>query len=64
MSLLEKSKAPCLPGWTRSKHGDTSCYRLIQSKQNWSDAEKTCEEFGAKLIGIREKYVPDRDYCM
>ncbi|XP_028395163.1 uncharacterized protein LOC114519252 isoform X2 [Dendronephthya gigantea] len=52
----EKMKTPCSPGWIRSKHGgDLACYRFMQSRQNWSDAEKTCKEFGAKLMSITEK---------
>jgi hypothetical protein len=48
-------KDPCPPGWIRSKHDGVACYRLIQSKKSWSDSEKTCKGYGAKLISIRDK---------
>ena len=54
--FLEKIKeSPCPPGWVRSKHGGIACYRLIQSKKTWSDAEKYCQRYGAKLLSISEK---------
>ncbi|CAB4014988.1 macrophage mannose receptor 1-like, partial [Paramuricea clavata] len=48
-------KDPCPPGWIRSKHDSVACYRLIPSKKSWSDSEKTCKGYGAKLISIRDK---------
>ncbi|XP_046846401.1 uncharacterized protein LOC124440117 isoform X2 [Xenia sp. Carnegie-2017] len=46
---------PCEIGWIRSKHKDVGCYRLMESKKSWSEAEKTCEKYGAKLLSIRDR---------
>ena len=48
-------KRPCPVGWVRSQHDSIACYRLIQTKQSWSNADKTCQKYGASLISIGDK---------
>lgn len=41
--------AACEPQWTGF---GSSCYRLYTSYQNWNDAKKNCQSFGAELVKI------------
>jgi hypothetical protein len=54
MIFSENLPHPCSPGWIRSKHDSVACYRLFQSKKNWTESEKACKGYGAKLISIKD----------
>lgn len=55
--LTENAEHPCPAGWARRQHDSIACYRLIQAKKTWTDSQKTCQGYGAKLVSIGDRYV-------